>query len=183
MIKVTDDFLDKNIFSELQDYTEKTEFNVVTAGDKQFSTLEVPKHIYPLIEMDGYDITLAFIRRAYNGFDEEMRVHCDGIIMNKKTDYASVLYINKAEGVTSNGTAFYEHKVHGPKLDKEDEAEFNRLILEDSNDSSKWKLTDFISSKPNRLLTYKASLFHSKFPNKISEGVRVVLVVFYSKSN
>lgn len=184
MIKVTDNFLELNTFLELQDYAEKSEYNIVTAGDKKFSALQVPSYILPLIKIDGYDVTLSFIRRAYNGFDEELRIHCDGIIMNKETSFASVLYINNRANVTSNGTAFYEHETHGGRLpDCETEEEFNRLILEDSNDESKWRLTDFVSAKPNRLLTYDAKMFHSKYPNKINEGIRIVLVAFYNKSN
>lgn len=183
MILVKDNFFEDNIFSKLQDYAEKNEYTLVTAGDKQFSILEVPSYILPLIQIDGYDVTLSFIRRAYNGFDDEPRIHCDGIIMNEQTSFASVIYINKRANVTSNGTAFFEHHLHGYRLSEDaSENEFNRLISEDSNDESKWELKDFVSSKPNRMLRYDARMFHSKYPNKITEGVRIVLVAFYIKS-
>jgi hypothetical protein len=183
MILIKDNFFEEETFFKLQDYAEKSEYNIVTAGDKQFSTLQAPSYILPLIQIDGYDVTLSFIRRAYNGFDEEPRIHCDGIIMNEKTSFATVIYINNIVNVTSNGTAFYEHELHGARLSEDaSEDEFNRLILEDSNNESKWRLTDFVSAKPNRMLRYDARMFHSKYPNKITEGIRIVLVAFYTKS-
>ena len=96
----------------------------------------------------------------------------------------SVLYINDPKGVSENGTAFYSHHIHGNSLsDNAKEEEYNRLILEDSNNESKWKLTDFVESKPNRLLSYNSSLFHSKYPKQIKTGTRIVLVAFYKKIN
>ena len=91
------------------------------------------------------------------------------------------MYINDNDGVTPNGTAFYNHKTHGSNLKDCDEDEFNRLILDDSNNESLWDMTSLVRSKPNRLLTYDASYFHSKYPNKIEEGERVVLVCFYKE--
>ena len=56
--------------------------------------------------------------------------------------------------------------------------EFNRMLLEDANDKSKWKLKSVIGYKPNRLLSYPCNYFHSKYPNKFKEP-RKVLVIFY----
>ncbi len=181
---VIDDFLPKNVFKELQEYCNQNEFQIVQAGEKAFSILEIPENIYPYLQLDGHKIIFAFIRNAYKEFDNEERIHCDGIIMEKQTNKAAVLYINNSHGVTKNGTKFYCHKTHGNFLpDDADETEFNRLITEDANDLTKWKETHFVKSKPNRLLRYKSSLFHGKYPAKIRKGTRIVLVVFYEKLN
>jgi hypothetical protein len=37
---------------------------------------------------------LTFIRSAYEGFDEEINIHADGLINGQKKDKAAVLYIN-----------------------------------------------------------------------------------------
>ena len=93
---------------------------------------------------------------------------------------ACVFYINKQDGVTDNGTCFYEHTKYGIKLPENcSDQEFDDLIVNDSNDESKWKRLDYISSRPNRLLMYDSNYFHSKYPKKIEEGVRIVLVCFY----
>ncbi len=185
MIEVKDDFLPNMLFGYLQNYCKHSDFQIVDAGDKQFSVLPVPDEVLPFLQKEGHEIILTFIRRAWKDFDTDMRAHCDGIIMNKQTSLASVLYINDNEGVTPNGTRFYSHVIHGESFPENGpEEEFNRLILEDSNNLDKWTKVSEVSSKPNRLLTYESNLFHSKFPNAIEEGTRIVLVVFYeSKQN
>jgi hypothetical protein len=182
MYEIKDNFLPENTFKRLQYYCETNEFSIVTAGDKQFSVLEVPNNIKPYLEKEGYKVILSFIRNAWNEFDTDWRIHADNIIMGERVSLASVLYINENKGVSENGTAMWEHHLHGKELSEcVSEEEYNRLILEDANDLSKWNKTDYVKSKPNRLLSYSANLFHSKFPNKIKKGERVVLVVFYKK--
>jgi hypothetical protein len=171
-------------FEELQQYCKDNEFKIVTAGEKQFSTLDVPQYVMPYLELEGHEIIFTFIRNAYRDFDNEERIHCDGIIMGRRVNKAAVLYVNNKNGVTKNGTKFYKHKVHGNFLpDGTPEAEFNRLIEEDASDTRKWTETHFVKSKPNRLLRYNARFFHAKSPARIKEGTRIVLVCFYAKLN
>ncbi|HYE68021.1 MAG TPA: DUF6445 family protein, partial [Anaerovoracaceae bacterium] len=150
---------------------------------KEFSVLETPLEFLPYFQLPGHEIVLTFIRNAYKGFDDKWRIHADNFIDGHKTSFASVLYINNEEGVTPNGTAFWKHHAHGHRLpDDISKAEFDRLLLEDSNELSKWQQTGFIGSVPNRLLVYDSQMFHSKTPNEITEGTRIVLVTFYKKS-
>lgn len=184
MILIYDNYLPSTIFSKLQEYCNINEFKIVDVGDKKFSMLETPDFALNFLQIEGYKVIFSFIRSAYKGFDNDFRIHSDGIIMNQKTDLASVLYINEPDGVTPNGTAMYSHHIHGKFLPKDaTEEEFNRLLLEDSNDLSLWEQNDYISAFPNRLLTYSANLFHCKVPKEINDGVRIVLVVFYSKNS
>ena len=177
-------FLPEEIFKDLQHYCRKTEFRIQQAGEKQFSVLDVPEHIYPFLELHGHEIIFAFIRNAYKTFDNKERIHCDGIIMGKQTSKAAVLYINNRSGVTRNGTKFYAHKVHGNFFPEDGmEEEFNRLLQEDADDKKKWNETHYVKSKPNRLLRYNSMFFHGKHPAKIKDGTRIVLVVFYAKLN
>lgn len=181
MIIITDDFFGENTFKAIQEYCEQ-DFQIVNIGGKEFSVLQTPEELLPLIQLEGYELTLTFIRNAWKDFDTDLRIHCDYYINNKKTDLASVLYINDSKGITPNGTAFFKHKKYGIKspenLSKE---EFDRLITEDSNNIDSWDKTDYISSVPNRRLLYDANYWHSKYPNIIKEGIRIVLVCFYSK--
>jgi len=180
MINVVDNFIPKKEFKELQEYCNNSEFNIVGKDKDLFSVIEIPDFVKEYFYINGLEISLMFIRRAYSGFDNDLRIHADNIVQGSKTSYASVLYINETEGVTDNGTCFYEHKIHGVKLTEEcTNEEFDRLLNEDSNDISKWKKLDYVSSRPNRLLTYDSNYFHSKFPKNIDEGIRIVLVVFY----
>jgi hypothetical protein len=180
MIYVVDNFFTPENFKFLQEYC-KQDFTIQKAGEKEFSVLPTPKEILPLLNIDGHKLILSFIRSAYKGFDNDLRIHCDGLIMGEKTVLATVIYLNDPEGVTPNGTSFFKHFRYGLSLPDVTNEEFDRLITEDSNDESKWEQTDFISAVPNRLLAYSSNYFHAKYPKEITEGVRIVCVNFYSK--
>ena len=67
---------------------------------------------------------------------------------------------------------------YGETYIESDVEEFNRMLIEDANDKSKWKLKSVIGYKENRLLSYPCDYFHSKYPNEF-KGSRVVFVMFY----
>jgi hypothetical protein len=178
---IIDDFLPKEIFKKLQDYCRTEDFEIVEQGGKQFSVLEVPDFVEPYFELKGHKIVLTFIRNAYRDFDNKERIHCDGIINNQEINKAAVFYINDRGEVPENGTKFYSHHKHGEYLQNMSNEEFDRLILEDSDDVLKWNETHYVHAEPNRLLRYNARFFHGKYPAMIEKGVRKVLVIFYAK--
>ena len=182
MISVVDNFLPEDEFKSLQEYCDNNLFEIVNFPGKSFSVLTPPSSVYNYLNIDGYEVILSFVRSAYKGFDDDLRIHADNIVQGKKIDVASVLYINDEDGVTPNGTAFWEHYIYGRSLpiDCTDE-EFNNVIEVDANNRSAWIFKDYISSRPNRMLTYDANYFHSKHPAEITEGIRKVLVTFYTK--
>ncbi|QRE03526.1 DUF6445 family protein [Flavobacterium psychrophilum] len=181
MIKITDNFLKQKQFENLQEYC-KDEFKIVTVGGKQFSILETPEWVLKHLEIPEHELILTFIRNAYKGFDDEVRIHADNIINGCKTALAQVLYINNSKNITKNGTCFYDHINYGPELPKDiSDADFNSLLTNDSNNALLWTKTDVITAKPNRLLTYNSNYFHSKWPASIEEGTRIVLVAFHVK--
>lgn len=181
MIKVTDKFLQKEQFELLQEYC-KNDFKIVDVGEKQFSILETPEWILKYLDIPEHELVLSFVRSAYNGFDDDIRIHADGIINGHKTALAQVLYINDSKNVTPNGTCFYDHINYGPELPKDiSNSDFDALLINDSNNLSCWTKTDVITAKPNRLLMYNSNYFHSKFPSNIDKGTRIILVAFYVK--
>lgn len=180
-MQITDNFLPEGLFQELSDYCKQKEFQLVNVGEKEFLVLPTPPIITEYLQIPEHEIILTFIRKAHKEFDTDYRIHGDGLINNEKTHLASVLYISESN--TPNGTAFWQHHKHGKSLPADvTEQEFNRLLTEDSNDLSKWKSIGFVQNVPNRLLTYNANHFHSKFPSLIDSGERIVLVTFYKKS-
>jgi len=182
MISVIDDFLSQITFNKIQDNLKNDEFRIVTVGEKSFNIINTPDYVVPLVQLEGYDTILTFIRKAHAHFDTDPRIHADNIINGHKSDLASVLYLNLKEGVTENGTQFFEHHTYGHNLPEDiSNEDFDRLLIEDSNNPDLWKKTDFISSKPNRFLIYDSNYFHSKYPFKIEKGERIVLVTFYKK--
>lgn len=180
MISVQDDFLFSDEFKELQDYCNNNPFQIVEFPGKSFSVLATPSNLYDKLKIQGHEIVLSFIRSAYRGFDSDMWIHADNIVNGKRIDIASVLYIN--DDVIENGTAFWDHYIYGKKLPEDcSEDDFNNILIRDADDKTSWIKRDYISSRPNRILTYDANYFHSKFPAEITEGIRKVLVTFYTK--
>lgn len=179
-MQITDNFLPEGLFQQLSDYCQHKEFQLIIVGEKEFLILPTPPTLIKHLQKSEHEIILTFIRKAHKEFDTEARIHADGIINNEKTDLASVLYISESQ--TLNGTAFWEHHKHGKSLPADvTEQEFNRLLIEDSSDLSKWRQVGFVQNVQNRLLTYNANHFHSKFPSVIQHGERIVLVTFYKK--
>lgn len=182
MIVVHDNFLPIPIFKLLQNYCKQNEFQIIKRGEKEFSVLPVPDYVKDFLQVPDHELTLTFIRSAYEGFDNDLRIHADNLIEGKKTDIASVLYISTPAETSPNGTAFWKHHEHGIRLpDDTTNEEFDRLLTEDSNDINKWELRDIVWAEPNRHALYEAPYFHSKWPQEITVGNRIVLVCFYSK--
>lgn len=180
-VVVKDDFLSEENFSLLQDYCKESEFKKHVAGDKEFLALPTPEFILPYLQKNKYQIIFTFIRKAHAEFDTDWRIHADNIINGSKVDSASVLYIDFEENEFT-GTAFWIHKEHGKQLPKDVSNEvFDKVLVEDANAPEKWNFNGVIGALKNRLLTYNANYFHSKYPNKIERGERIVLVVFYKK--
>lgn len=183
MIKIQDNYLPGKTKKKLYDFIDSNEFQLIKLGEKEFSYIETPSFMFPFLEEKDHDLILSFIRRAYKGFDNDLRIHADNIINGFKTSKAKVLYLTGNE-VGLNGTCFYSHNIHGRILPKDvSNEEFDRILTEDSNDESKWTSIDFVQAKKNRLLTYNSNYFHSKYPKEIEQGQRIVLVAFYKEKD
>jgi hypothetical protein len=182
MIYIKDDFLDDNLIELLNSH--KDEFQEVKTPGKSFWVKDVPKPIMQIIKFEIEDLEgnriepiLGFIREAKEGQDNDWRIHNDSIIEGQQPDRACVLYISD-NNLPLNGTAFWEHIIHGEKFENVSMEEQNRLLIDDANDLSKWNLKSVIGHKKNRLVSYPCNYFHSKFPNEFIKS-RVVFVMFY----
>lgn len=182
-MKVQENFLPEEVFQYLRTYCKENEFQIHKRGEKEFSVLPVPDYVKDFLNIPDHDLHLTFIRSANKDFDNDLRIHADNIIEGKKTALASVLYISTGAETSTNGTAFWKHHEHGLKLPEDvTNEEFDRLIIEDSNDIDKWELQDVVFSVPNRRVLYDSNTFHSKWPKQITVGTRIVLVSFYTKN-
>ena len=182
MIYIIDDFLSKKTFKTIKEGA--NDFKEVKTPGKSFWVKEPSQELIAHFEdrleaIEGREVMniLAFFREAKQGQDNDWRIHNDSIIEGQQPDRALVFYIKGDEQVL-NGTAFWEHENHGETYIESDEEEFNRMLQEDANDKSKWKLKSVIGYKENRLLSYPCEYFHSKYPNEF-KGSRVVFVMFY----
>jgi hypothetical protein len=182
MIYIKDNFLPDNLYKELVTYCD--DFEEVKYPTKSFWVKELPSELIHYIErslkkLEGKDIRsiLCFAREAKQGQDNSWRIHNDTIIKGEQPDRAIVLFVKSNEDKL-NGTAFWEHENYGHTYIKSDEEEFDRMLTQDANDKSKWKLNSVVGYKDNRLLSYPCNYFHSKYPNEYKDQ-RIVVVMFY----
>jgi len=87
-------------------------------------------------------------------------VHAD-----QTTTWAGVIYLTPDAPLTG-GTGLFRHKETGlemaPKLEN---GKYNDAIMseiyKDSQDMTKWEMTNFIGNKYNRLIMYRGDIFHT----------------------
>ena len=182
MIYIKDDFLPNNLYKELVTYCDK--FEEVKYPDKSFWVKKLPSELTHYIErslekIEGKDIKsiLCFAREAKQSQDNDWRIHNDTIIEGQQPDRAIVLFVKASEDKL-HGTAFWEHENYGHTYTESNSEEFNRMLTEDAEDKSKWKLNSIVGYKDNRLLSYPCNYFHSKYPNEYTNQ-RIVVVMFY----
>lgn len=187
MIYVVDDFLEQSYYDFYSYTIQNNENTEVVMGEKSFYVQQVDGDFVETVckiiskkENKTIQPILSFFRCATDKLDNDLRIHSDYIIEGVKPDRACVLYMSKSEIEGLNGTAFWEHEYYGQKLpDYVSNEEFDRMIVEDSNDVTKWKLKSVIGNNENRLISYPSNYFHSKYPATAWEKGRYVFVMFY----
>ena len=183
MIYIKDNFLEPDLLETI--LKDKREYLEVETPGKSFWVKE-PSNIFvdymvakiSYIEHVEAENILCFFRQAKLDKDNEWRVHNDSIIEGQKPERALVLFLSEDNHKGLNGTALWSHKTHGDTYKGSTEDDFNKLLINDSNDISKWDLKTVIGHKQNRLVSYPCEYFHSKYPN-VFEDSREVLVMFY----
>jgi len=187
MIYCIDDFLDKDLLTKTQDDLNSNKFEEIETLQKSF-WVQHPTEEFTNTVMKGLEARegvkleciLAFFRVSTDKLDTDWRIHSDRKIQGQNPDRAAILYMSPKEVDELHGTAFWEHESYGKSLpaDTADE-EFDRMILDEANNLDKWTLSSVSGYEENRLLSYPASYFHSKYPNKSWASGRQVFVVFY----
>lgn len=186
MIYFVDNFLSQELLDEfLQDDSEFFEF---PTGDKSF-WVRIPSSEFnqyvinniEKIENKKVKNILSFFREAKEGQDDDWRIHNDSIISGQQPDRAIVLFMESEESQKLNGTAFWEHKEYGDIYQGDSNEEYDKLLMEESENVDAWRLKSVIGYRQNRLLSYPCRYFHSKYPNEFKQPRRV-FVMFYKVS-
>ena len=186
MIYIKDDFLPKNLLNAI--IKDKSNYEEHKTPGKSF-WIKKPGDMFieyiegRLTEIEGIKAKsiLCFFRQAKENQDNEWRIHNDSIIEGEQPDRALVLFVSDEKHKGLNGTAFWSHNQHGDTYVGRDKDDFNKLLIEDSNDISKWDLKTVIGHKKNRLISYPCEYFHSKYPNEFKNS-REVMVMFYKQN-
>ena len=191
MIYIIDDFINKELFKETSKQLNNNTFIKYIAGNKPFY-IQKPNGFFneyvinKLKSIENCDIEniLSFFRVSTNELDTTWRIHSDLNISGQKPDRAVVIYMSPKEKKELHGTALWEHKVYGKKLPEDTtDKEYNRMITKESENLNMWRLNSVIGYEQNRLISYPANYFHSKYPNKSWEKGRQVFVMFYKLKN
>jgi len=187
MIYFIDDFLDNNLFKKTTEKLNSSNYTEYKTPGKSFwvqeAESEFTNHIVQLLseyENCKLESILAFFRVSTDTIDTDWRIHSDGIIDNQQPDRAIVLYLSQKELKELHGTAFWSHEKYGKKQPKNiSNEEFDRFLVQESENLDNWTLNTVLGYEQNRLISYPANYFHSKYPNKSWEKGRQVFVMFY----
>lgn len=187
MIYLIDNFLSDESLEETINYLNSNSYKEFKTPDKSFWVQEAkPEFINNITkalsikEDRELECVLGFFRVSTNTIDAEWRIHSDGIIDGQKPDRAVVLYISPREMKELHGTAFWDHKDYGKKQpDNISNKDFDALLIKESGNLNNWKLNTVLGYEQNRLISYPANYFHSKYPNKAWKEGRQVFVMFY----
>lgn len=120
----------------------------------------IEKHIVPLhgeITWLNVEYTGAF---QYATQYDRSWIHAD-----QHNKWAGVLYLTP-NAPLSGGTGLFKHKATcAYKMPRLDDGSVNQelvdVIYQDSQDMTKWEMTDFIGNVYNRLVIYQGDLFHT----------------------
>lgn len=75
-------------------------------------------------------------------------------------NWAGVLYLTP-DAPLSSGTAFYQHKKTGAYKIQNEDVDTNLNNRDECFDYTKWEKTDVISNRYNRLLLFRADMYHA----------------------
>lgn len=187
MIYIVDNFVEQYLFDALQDKLNSNKYIEHKTPGKSFwvqpaSNTFIEYIISKIEEKENNKIEniLAFFRVSNSEVDTDWRIHSDLIIEGQKPDRALVLYISPKKIKELHGTALWEHKTYGKALPKDvTPEEYDRMITKESENLDMWTLSSVLGYEQNRVISYPANYFHSKYPNKSWEEGRQVFVMFY----
>ncbi len=190
-IIVVDDFY-SNPF-DVRNFALKQEFNV-TGGFPGFRTKPlindtIKEGIEYVVSPWGGRVTDWFEDGCTGAFQYTTEEHHSWIHSDGGNHWAAVLYLTPNAPISS-GTAFYRHKItrlekYEHKSETPTEKDLKHPYLRDFKDNTKWEMTDYVSNKFNRLVLYKASLFHKSldyFGKGLNDG-RLFQVFFFNTEN
>lgn len=192
-IIVADDILSSEDFLKLQKQcTQEIKFEGVERGDHVYFVAQTPEFleekILQTLEEIHYkkiEIAISFLRIANSKIDLNWRIHCDNGNVGGKFNpsHGAVFYITH-DSNNLNGTAFWKHKKFGYTCPTDfDNEDIQKKLMPDKEDATKWDLSSIIGGVENRLVTYPAKYFHSKYPRVISgkniQESRIIMALFY----
>ncbi len=191
---ILDGVLKREEFLEHQSYLRNiaTYRTVEAEDDKKFYITNVPygleEKITEALEKAWrakINVMLIVVRKATEYLDTNWGIHSDLYVGGEESpEHGAVFYLSQNDNEL-NGTALWKHKELGHYMPRDFPKEkVIELSNRDYNDLDKWELSSVIGGIENRLISYPAEYFHSKFPSKAwgttQKNCRLVVALFYS---
>ena len=190
---IIDNVLEVGAFKKYQEYLQNTSvYRTLEVDDKKFFVTDVPfglqesiVSVLSSVHNKEIKVLLSTIRKATKFLDKDWGIHADWDVgVGEVPQYGAVYYISE-NNEELNGTALWRHKKHGYEMpnsfSREDKLDITNKSYHDIDD---WELSSVIGGKENRLVTYPAEYFHSKFPKQAwgttQKDSRLILALFYS---
>ena len=190
---IIDNVLEVGAFKKYQEYLQNTSvYRTLEVDNKKFFVTDVPfglqeniVSVLSSVHNKEIKVLLSTIRKATKFLDKDWGIHADWDVgVGEVPQYGAVYYISE-NNEELNGTALWRHKKHGYEMpnsfSREDKLDITNKSYHDIDD---WELSSVIGGKENRLVTYPAEYFHSKFPKQAwgttPKDSRLILALFYS---
>ena len=153
---------------EVRDFALSQEFSVTGnyPGNrtKSFADDDIKEHINSLIRPLAGEINY-WTDDEYNGaYQYTTQYERSWIHADSNTSWAALVYLTP-NAPLSGGTGLFRHKETGLEMaptsaDGTTDTKLLDKIYNDSQDMTKWEMTDRIANKYNRLVLYRGDLFH-----------------------
>jgi len=130
---------------------------VYNEGVKNLIQAIISPYAGKITAWEQYEYTGAF---QYTTQRDRSWIHAD-----QTTKWAGVCYLTP-DAPLSGGTGLFRHKATGwTTAPRKDDGSYNEeglaLIGQDSQDMTKWEMTNFVGNVYNRLILYPGDLFHT----------------------
>lgn len=163
---IVDDFY-SNI-DEVREFAMSQEFgvkgNYPGQRTESFANDYLKNYLNDLIRPFAGDITF-WSTDEYNGaYQYTTQYERSWIHADSNTSWAALIYLTP-DAPLSGGTGLFRHKRTGlESVPKNSDGSINTELLDeiymDSQDMTKWEMTDRLANKYNRLVIYRGDLFH-----------------------
>ena len=168
------EFARSHSFEEAPEYDGHKYPGFTPVKDERFVgyVAELMKHA---MNLGGVKVHMAAFTSAREGFKTQQWIHCD----NSCAKYAVVIHLHDHP---SRGTKFWRHPDYGDGLQTNLTNHEITCLQERGKSIDGWHETDYVDSKPNRLVFYPTYRFHSRWPEEGIGGTvaesRLTMVLF-----
>ena len=187
---IIDDVLPAEEFDDLQDYAKSASYQTITNTNKKFYLAYPPASLSDKLQKKieqvynrKVKIVQCFLRMATNFIDTDWNIHADlKVATHEDPTHGAVFYLTDNTDHL-NGTALWRHKEHGHCAENFSTSYLKKFSQDSSNDIDQWEISSIIGGIKNRLVSYPAKYFHSKYPKEMwgttQQNCRLIVAVFY----